>query len=139
MGARSAFIPIMGPAEIVHELARRWNNGDFEGLLELYDEDIVMTPSAHWPETMQLQGKDAFRKNTEEWLAAWESVQLETDHVEAFGERVVAKGNWVSTGRVSGLDGRMPIHMVFTVRDGRIAHLEWFEDHGSAVAAARGA
>jgi hypothetical protein len=71
-----------------------------------------MTPSPHWPETVQLKGKDAFRRNTEEWLGAWESIEL---------------------------DGRMPIHMVFTLPDGRIAHLEWFEDHDSAVAAARGA
>ena len=129
----------MDPAEIIHEVGRRWNAGDFDGMLDLYHDDVVMTPSPHWPETVQLKGKDAFRRNTEEWLSAWESIELETDHVEAFGDRVVARGWWVSTGRASGLDGRMPIHMVFTVRDGRIAHLEWFEDHDSAVAAARGA
>ena len=128
----------MDAAEIVNEIGRRWNAGDLEGMLDLYHEDVVMTPSQHWPETMQLKGKDAFRKNTEEWLGAWESIEIETDQVEAFGDRVVARGCWVSTGRASGLGGRMPMHMVFTVRDGRIAHLEWFEDHDSAVASARG-
>jgi uncharacterized protein (TIGR02246 family) len=128
----------MTPAEIVHELARRWNDGDIEGMLELYRDDVVMTPSPHWPENVQLKGKDAFRKNTQEWLAAWEAIEVETDYVEEFGDRVVARGHWVSTGRASGLEGRMPVHMVYTVRDGRIAHLEWFEDHDSAVAAARG-
>jgi uncharacterized protein len=129
----------MDPAELIHEVGRRWNAGDFEGMLDLYTDDVLMTPSPSWPESVQLKGKDAFRKNTEEWLGAWESVHLETDHVEAFGDRVVAQGHWVSTGRASGLDGRMAIHMLFTVRDGKIAHLEWFEDHDSAVTAARGA
>jgi uncharacterized protein (TIGR02246 family) len=128
----------MDPAEIVHEVGRRWNDGDFDGMLELYREDVVMTPAPNWPESMQLKGKAAFRKNTEEWLGTWQSVEIETEHVEAYGDRVVAQGCWVSIGRASGLDGRMPVHMVFTVRDGRIAHLEWFEDHDGAVAAARG-
>jgi len=129
----------MDPTELIDEMGRRWNAGDFEGVLELYTDDVVMTPSPHWLETMPLKGKDAFRKNTEEWLGAWESIEIETEHVETFGDRVVARGCWITTGRASGLDGRMPVHMMFTVRGGRIARLEWFENHDSAVAAARGA
>ena len=129
----------MEPLEIVRRLTQRLNDGDLDGMFALYHDDVVMTPSPHWPETVQLKGKDAFRKNTEEWLGAWGSVQLETKDVEAYGDRVAAHGSWVSTGRVSGLEGSMPIYMVFTVRDGRIAHLEWFEDHDSALAAARDA
>jgi ketosteroid isomerase-like protein len=127
------------PLEIVQQVGERWNAGDIDGMLDLFHDDVVMTPSPHWLETVQLKGKDAFRRNTEEWLGAWDSIEMETEQVEAFGNRVLAHGCWVSTGRVSGLDGRMPIQMVFTVRDGRIARLEWFEDHASAVAAARGA
>ena len=88
---------------------------------------------------MQLKGKDAFRKNTEEWLGAWESIEIETAEIEAYGDRVLAHGCWRSTGRVSGIEGSIPMHMVFTLRDGRIAHLEWFSDHAGAVAAARDA
>ena len=136
-GCTVHFLPMT--TDVVLEMAQRWNSGDIAGCLDLYHDDVVMTPSPHWPETVQLKGKDAFRKNTEEWLGAWGSVLIETKSVEAFGDRVVAHGAWVSTGRVSGVEGSMPVHMVFTVRDGRIAHLEWFEDHDSALAAARGA
>jgi len=31
-----------------------------------------------------------------------------------------------------------PLFIVFTFRDGKIAVLEWFADHDTAVAAARG-
>ena len=106
----------MSPTDVVLKMAQRWNDGDIEGMLEMYHEDVVMTPSPDWLETVQLKGKDAFRKNTEEWLGTWDSVAMET-------------------GRMSGLEGQMPIHVVFTVRDGRIAHLEWCADHESALAA----
>jgi ketosteroid isomerase-like protein len=124
--------------ELVREISRRLNAGDVDGLLALCHDDVVMTPAGHWLETVQLKGKDAFRKNTEEWLGAWESIEIETGEVEAFGDRVVGAGHWRSTGRVSGVEGLLPVYMVFTVRDGRIAHLEWFEDHDTAVASARG-
>jgi ketosteroid isomerase-like protein len=86
-----------------------------------------------------LKGKDAFRESIEEWLSVWESIAVETDHVEAYGDRVVARGAWRSTGRLSGVAGELPIHIVFTVRDGKIARVDWCADHEQAVAAARGA
>ena len=126
--------------DIVRSSAERWNAGDFEGMFELYADDMVVVTGEHWPEANQvMEGKDAFRESTQEWLELWQSVELETDHVEAYGDRVVARGHWRSTGRVSGVEGTMPIHMVLTVRDGKIARLEWYPDHDRAVAAARGA
>ena len=130
----------MDAAEIVHEVGRRWNAGDFEGMVELYSEDVVAVTGEHWPEAnVTTQGKDAFRESTRDWLSFWESIEMETDHVEAHGDRVVAAGHWRSKGVRSGVEGRMPMHMVLTVRDGKIARLEWYPDHESAVAAARGA
>jgi ketosteroid isomerase-like protein len=124
--------------DIVRESAERWNAGDFEGMFELYSDDLVVVTGEHWPEAnVTTEGKDAFRESTRDWLSVWESIQLETDHVEAHGDRVVARGHWLSTGRISGVEGRMPIHMVLTVRDGKIARLEYYPDHESAVAAAR--
>jgi ketosteroid isomerase-like protein len=127
----------MGASEIVLLLAERWNAGDMDGVLDLYTDDVVMVPGEDWPDTLQLEGKHAFRKNMEEWLGVWESVEIEAAHVESFGDRVVATGCWRSTGRVSGVEGTMAVHMLFTVSDGRIARLEWYPDHERAVAAAR--
>jgi ketosteroid isomerase-like protein len=126
--------------DIVRQVAERWNAGDFEGMFELYHDDLVVVTGEHWPEAnVTMEGKDAFRESTRDWLSVWESIEIETDQVEEYGDRVVANGHWRSTGRVSGLEGTMPIHMVLTVRDGRIARLEWYPDHERAVAAARGA
>jgi ketosteroid isomerase-like protein len=128
----------MESLEIARQVGERWNAGDIEGLLALYSDDIVVQTGEHWPEQVTLQGKAAFRESIDEWLSVWASIEIETDHVEAYGDRVVAHGEWRSTGRVSGVEGTMPVHIVFTVRDGRIARLEWYPDHERAVAAARG-
>ena len=126
--------------DIVRRNGELWNAGDFEGMFDLYADDIVVVTGEHWPEAnVTTRGKDAFRESTRDWLSYWEEIELETDHVEAFGDRVVARGQWRSTGRMSGVEGTMPLHVVMTVRDGKISRLEYYPDHESAVAAARGA
>jgi ketosteroid isomerase-like protein len=40
-------------------------------------------------------------------------------------------------GAASGIDGEMPVFIAFTFRDGKIAVLEWFVDHDTAIAAVR--
>ena len=80
------------PLEIVRQVGERWNAGDFDGLLELYADDVTVHTGEHWPERHILEGKDAFRESIDEWVSVWESIAIETDHVEAFGERVVAQG-----------------------------------------------
>jgi hypothetical protein len=57
-----------------------------------------------------LEGKAAFHESIDEWLSVWESIAVE---------------------------GTMPIHIVFTVRDGKIARVDWCQDHEQAVATAR--
>jgi ketosteroid isomerase-like protein len=128
----------MEPVEVIRQVAERMNAGDVEGVLDLCDEDIVHHPSPDWPDTEPSQGKAAFRHITEDWMSLWQSMEIETEQIEAFGDRVLAVGSWRTTGRVSGVEGTMPIHIVYTVRDGRIARLEWFADHDAAVAATRG-
>jgi ketosteroid isomerase-like protein len=126
--------------EIVQKVGERWNAGDIDGLFDLYHDDMVVVTGEHWPDgNAVLEGKAQFRESTHDWLSIWQSVHVETDAVESYGDRVVAHGSWVTKGRVSGIEGTMPIHIVFTVRDGRIARVEWFPDHASAVAAARDA
>ncbi len=50
---------------------------------------------------------------------------------------MLAIGAWRMRGAASGIDGEMPIFIVFTFRDDKIAVLEWFADRDTAVAAAR--
>ena len=124
------------PVEVIRQVAERINAGDIEGMLELYDEAIVHQPSPEWPDAEPTKGKAAFREITEDWMSLWQSMEIETETVEAYGDRVLAIGSWRTTGRVSGVEGTMPIQIVYTVRDGRITRLEWFADHDAAVAAA---
>jgi ketosteroid isomerase-like protein len=132
-------LQVMGPADVIRELARRWNAGDIEGVLDLYTEDAVMVPGAEWPEQTVYQGREGIRTNIDEWRSVWESAELHIGRIEIFGERVVAEGAWNTRGRSSRVTGSLPAITLCTVRHGKIASLEWFTDYDAALTAARGA
>ncbi|MEA2331396.1 MAG: SnoaL-like domain [Thermoleophilaceae bacterium] len=126
----------MDNLDVIRELARRWNAGDMDEVIGLYAEDAVTRTGAHWPEQATYQGRDAIRASIEEWQSMWEMTLAEVDSLEEYGDKVVATGAWQMRGRSSGVDGQMPIAILFTIRDGKIATLEWFPDRDHAVAAA---
>jgi ketosteroid isomerase-like protein len=128
----------MTPADVIHELVRRWNAGDIEGVLDVYTEDAVMISGPDWPEQTTRRGREDIRANIDEWRAVWESAELEIRRIETFGDRVVAEGAWNARGRSSGVSGAIPVNVLCMTRHGKIASLEWFTDYDAAVAAARG-
>ena len=123
--------------EVIQELTRRWNEGDDEGVLALYAEDAVQQNGPDWPEQATYRGHDEIRASMADWQAMWETTSVEVESLEEIGDdKVVAVGAWRMRGRASGIAGEMPIFILFTVRDGRVARLEWHSDRDSAVAAA---
>ena len=123
--------------EVIRELTRLWNEGDDEGVLALYAEDAVQQTGPHWPEQATLRGHAEIRAGMEEWKESWETTRLEVESLEERApDMVVAVGAWHIRARTSGIEGEMPLFILFTLRDGRVTRLEWFEDRDSAVAAA---
>jgi ketosteroid isomerase-like protein len=122
--------------ETVDLLTERWNAGDTEGVLEFYDDDIVMVTSPSWPEQRDVVGKDAVRGWMHEWRALWDVSELHSHDVRANGDKVAARGAWESRGRVSGVEGVLPFSMLLTLRDGKVVRVEWFDDHDDALRAA---
>jgi ketosteroid isomerase-like protein len=129
----------MANADVIQELIRRWNSGDVDGVLELYAEDAVTHTGPHWPEQESIHGREAIRRSIEEWRSVWEVVVAELADLEEHGDKVLATGSWSIRGGASGVGGEMPIFIVFTLRGGKIAVLEWFANRDTALAAARDA
>jgi ketosteroid isomerase-like protein len=110
--------------EVVRQLVQRWNDGDMDGFLALYGEDIEMISDPEWPEP-DVIGKEAFVRYSEEWRATWDSAKLNLDVVEASGDEVAARGWWDSRGAASGVSGELAFGLHFTIRDGLIVRQQW--------------
>ena len=126
----------MSNADLIRALLDTWNAGDVDGVFEYYTEDAEIRTGPHWPEVTVYRGREEIRRTSAEWASMWENLQIELESLEDFGDRLVATGAWVMRGATSGVDGTMPIFILFTFRESKIAILEWFEDRETAVAAA---
>jgi ketosteroid isomerase-like protein len=134
----AVFVSLMTNAELIHELTAKWNSGDVDGVFEFYTEDAEIRTGPHWPEQATYRGLEAITATSKEWASLWDRLQIEVDELVEYGDKLVAVGAWRMRGTASGIAGQMPIFIVFTIRDGKIAVLEWFADRDTAVAAARG-
>jgi ketosteroid isomerase-like protein len=128
----------MDNADLIRQLAERWNAGDVDGAVDLYCEDAVIVNGPDWPEQGTWEGRERIKVSFEEWGVVWESARVEMGPVERHGDKIVGTGTWRTRGAASGAEGTMPFVILFSFRDGKIALHEWFTDYDQAVAAARG-
>jgi len=119
--------------EVVANVGRLWNTGDYDGTLAYYHDDIVMTAAPNWPDPGPWVGKEAVAANQREWASAWELIEMSVDRIEAKDDTVVLLGRWHSRGAVSGAGGTTPLVMVFTLEDGLVKHFDFSQEADDAL------
>ena len=107
-----------------------YNDGDFERLLELWDEEVEVVPLGG---AEPLRGKSAARK----WLIP-ETIDQRGQAIEFrdYRGRVLVTCDWHVHGRGSGADVDTRLSMLFTMRAGKVARMEVFADEQTALEAA---
>ena len=103
--------------EIARSAFETWNAGDMDALRELYDPDVIVRAPEGWPEPGPFVGREAVMR---------EFAQLRED-------RVVVRSIWHGVGR--GPQASMEWTVVYTMRNRRVFHLEFFWDHAEALEA----
>jgi ketosteroid isomerase-like protein len=113
--------------EQIRRMGDLWNEGRFEEMFELYDDDVEVITDPSWPEP-STRGKEAALRGSDDWREAWERITIDPQHVEANGDKVFVEGVWETEGAQSGIGGTIPFGMVLTLRDGLVIRQEWFMD-----------
>jgi ketosteroid isomerase-like protein len=101
---------------------------------DLFDPDVaVMRFIEEWPEPGPVLGRDAVMTFYDE-LRPWGDTTAEPvgEFVEAGGQ-VVVRVLWRAS--TQGQEVGMEISIVYAVRNGKIARIEFFRDHADALAA----
>jgi ketosteroid isomerase-like protein len=125
------------------EVVRRYfdaaSRGDFASAMAAYSDDVVLVvpDNVVAAKSGTITGRDAVG----EWFADWfrsfaKGYRFTIETMQDAGERVVLSARHSGSGRASGVPMDWSIAYVFTIREGRIARLELYEDLDSALAAA---
>ena len=114
-----------------------FNAGDAERFSELATEDFAWAPAL--PGTVAgglYVGRDGIARYFAEVAETWERLTLECSELREGAGVVVMLGRAVGRGVGSGADVETPFGFVAEFRDGRLAKVTAFLDHGETLAAA---
>ncbi len=108
-----------------------YNDGDFERMLELWEEDVEV--AGRLVSGKPSRGKEAARS----WLVP-EAIDQRFEPIEFrdYRGRVLVTCDWHVHGRGSGADVDTRLCMLFTMRAGKVARMEVFADEQTALEAA---
>jgi uncharacterized protein len=120
--------------DVVRAGYEAWNRGDMDALRETHDPDVFARPLDGWPEPGPFVGREAVMRQFEQLRETWDADALEPvgDFVHG-ADRVVSRLIWHGAGH--GPESNMEFTVVYTLRKGRIAFLEYFWDHAEALEA----
>ena len=122
--------------EVVRRILEVWRD---EGSLlssGLLDAEIewVNPPDAVEPGVRR--GIEAFARAAQAVTDTFDGVRLEVDEILEAGERVVLLATLHVQGRGSGAEVATQLSHVWTIRGGKAARFEWFNDANQALEAA---
>src|SRR5664279_1332291 len=120
--------------EIVRRGFDAWNAGDMDYIRHLYDPNIVMQTAPDWPEPGPYVGREAVIRFFIAARGALDSDAIEpnTDFITV-ADHVLVRHTWHGQGH--GPDMKLPMTLIYTLRRGKIIHLEYFWDHAEALKA----
>jgi ketosteroid isomerase-like protein len=111
--------------------------GTSEQRWEDWDEDVVVTPPAGWPEGSAVSGLDAWRRQLDRLRDSWEDACIEIDEMRPVGEdRVVTAFRYVTRGRGGSLEFDTRMGAIHTFKQRKIVRADFFRSADDAFKAA---
>ena len=115
-----------------------YSAGDIEGVLRVFDPDLVVHVPVELANSGTYRGHDEFLRWLAVWNEAWESFEMQIVNTVPVGDRqVVSHMSQTGIGRGSGIEVTREMGWLFEVRDGLTVYIELFGDVDSALEAAR--
>jgi ketosteroid isomerase-like protein len=110
----------------------RYSEGDFDGMLELFDREVEVYVAPPNFESGKYKGHDEYRRLIGRWGAAWDEMRVEPRDMEVEGDWVLAFVEYIGRGTGSGVEITQPSWELSLWRDGlcRRYFVYWDEEEG---------
>ena len=123
--------------ELAWQMARAWNDGGIDALLEYLDPDVEWHPAAESLEAGTYRRHDGVRDYVGRLGEVFEEVQIEPlEVIEVDEERVIQVSRWVAGGTKSGMEIDAEWASLITVGPNKkVVRFETFTDKAQALEA----
>jgi ketosteroid isomerase-like protein len=120
----------------VEALVSAEDNDYWRPVLADLDKDVLIDDLDISLDTEQYRGHDGFRRWIADWSESWGSWRLEGMEVRPVGEdRLIARFVMLVEGKGSGIELSRHDAMVFTLREGKISEIVYYNDQQQALKA----
>ena len=120
--------------EIVRSMYKTLD-GKLHGNFELLAPEVEFHTSGVFPDLDSVyRGRDGFQLLNDHLNAPWAEISLDPDRIIDLGERVLVLSHFQAAGR-DGIEARLPIAHVWTLRNGQVVRVDAFSDHQKALEA----
>jgi ketosteroid isomerase-like protein len=112
-----------------------WREGRVEDALRGLEDDFAWVVPNH-PEGAVRYGPDSVIEFFHEWIEPWEDFEIDWELEQGAPDRALATIDMSGRGKGSGVPVELRFFQLWTVRDGRVARMEMFNDREAARRAA---
>jgi uncharacterized protein len=121
--------------EIVRRIYDAYLLGDFETSLALMDAEVELDVSIR-PEGKVYRGHEGVAEALRTWTGTWEAFRMELEELIDAGDHVIGVEQQSGRGRTSGVPLSEVYFSVWTLGDGKVTRIAWFQDRAMALEAA---
>ena len=123
--------------ELVRRAFEAFERSDFDAILRMCDEDIVIRQPPELPGAPETQhGHAGVLEAFELWPQQWDDYGIEILYLRDVGDDVVAHTRQWGRGKGSGIKLELPFTFVFTIHDRKIVEWRLFMREDDALKAA---
>jgi uncharacterized protein len=118
--------------EVVREMLDDYIRGDYEAALPAFTQDVEVVTALE-----RFHGPAGVVKEVRRWEEMWTDYRFEIEGLIDAGDKVVLLYHQVGKAKESGVEIDERAGWVYTLREGKIARVEMFQDREAALRAAR--
>ena len=122
--------------QLVREGLAAMEQADVETLLEQAHPEIEWVNPDYAVEPGTRHGLAGYRKAIEATHDSFEELRFVAEEILDLDDRVVVTGVFSARGKGSGAEIKQRFGNVFTIKDGKVIRMEWYNDAAQAYAAA---
>jgi ketosteroid isomerase-like protein len=129
----------MSNADLLQRFFDAANRRDFGTVMAMYADDVCLVVPQEWINGGVYEGRDAVGRFFGDWYRTFDGgPHFELRELREAGDAVAVSAYATARGGISGVELNVTYFYVYRVRDGQIAHVQFYEDWDAAVAAAQG-
>jgi len=120
-----------GNIEVIREMLEDYLRGDYEAALPAFADDVLVVTSLE-----RYHGLAGVVEEAQRWERMWTDYRFEVEDLVDAGDKVVLLYHQSGRSKTSGVELEERAGWVYTLREGKIARVEMFQDRELAFRAA---